>query len=220
MKKIIIGNFKMNPLSFKGAEDLLKAFDIKTKNTVILCPPYIYLKKGENYILGAQNCFYENEGAYTGEISPKMLKDLGCKYVIIGHSERRNILNETDLEINKKIKVCLLNNLKPVLCIGEKLGEDRKEVLKKQLKEDLKGVKDKNIIIAYEPVWAIGTGKTPTSDDILDSFNFIKKIIPESKVLYGGSVNSKNIQEIIQITDGVLVGGASVNKNEFLKMIK
>ena len=210
----------MNPLSFKGAEDLLKAFDIKTKNTVILCPPYIYLKKGENYILGAQNCFYENEGAYTGEISPKMLKDLGCKYVIIGHSERRNILNETDLEINKKFKACLLNNLKPVLCIGEKLGEDRKEVLKKQLKEDLKGVKDKNIIIAYEPVWAIGTGKTPTSDDILDSFNFIKKIIPESRVLYGGSVNSKNIQEIIQITDGVLVGGASVNKNEFLKMIK
>lgn len=210
----------MNPLSFKKVEDLLKAFDVKTKNTVILCPPYIYLRKGENYILGAQNCFYENEGAYTGEISPKMLKDLGCKYVIIGHSERRNILNETDLEINKKFKACLLNNLKPVLCIGEKLGEDRKEVLKKQLKEDLKGVKDKNIIIAYEPVWAIGTGKTPTSDDILDSFNFIKKIIPESKVLYGGSVNSKNIQEIIQITDGVLVGGASVNKNEFLKMIK
>lgn len=210
----------MNPLSFKKVEDLLKAFDVKTKNTVILCPPYTYLKKGENYILGAQNCFYENKGAYTGEISPKMLKDLGCKYVIIGHSERRNILNETDLEINKKFKACLLNNLKPVLCIGEKLGEDRKEVLKKQLKEDLKGVKDKNIIIAYEPVWAIGTGKTPTSDDILDSFNFIKKIIPESKVLYGGSVNSKNIQEIIQITDGVLVGGASVNKNEFLKMIK
>ncbi|MDD4358700.1 MAG: triose-phosphate isomerase, partial [Candidatus Pacebacteria bacterium] len=145
MKKIIVGNFKMNPTSFKKAENLFSAFDIKTQNTVILCPPFTYLRKGQNYILGAQNCFYENEGAYTGEISPKMLKDLGCKYIIIGHSERRNILNETDLEISKKVEACLKNNLKPILCIGEKLGEDRKEVIKKQLK----GIKGKNIIIAY-----------------------------------------------------------------------
>ncbi|MDD4358818.1 MAG: triose-phosphate isomerase, partial [Candidatus Pacebacteria bacterium] len=111
---------------------------------------------------------------------------------------------------------CLKNNLKPILCIGEKLGEDRKEVIKKQLK----GIKGKNIIIAYEPQWAIGTGKTPTLDDIKESYELIKKIVPQNKVLYGGSVNSTNAKEILDITEGVLVGGASVDKKEFLKMIK
>lgn len=220
MKKIIIGNFKMNPLSFEEADELFKAFDIKTKNTVVLCPPFIYLKKGEHYVLGAQNCFHESKGAYTGEISPKMLKGLGCKYVIVGHSERRHLLKEDDKEINLKIKACLNEKLKSVFCIGEKKGEDGKSVLKEQIKNGLKGVEEKNIIIAYEPVWAIGSGKTPTLEDISESYNFIKKLVPESRVLYGGSVNSENISEIIKITDGVLVGGASVNKKEFLKMIK
>jgi len=220
MKKIIIGNFKMNPLSKKKAKELFKAFDIKTKNLIILCPPFTYLEKGVNYILGAQNCFCKNDGAYTGEISPKMLKDLGCKYVIVGHSERRNILKESDKYINSKIKICIENKLKPILCIGEKLGEKREEILKIQLKEALKGVNGKNVIIAYEPVWAIGTGKTCKKEDILSSYNLIKKIVPESKVLYGGSVNSVNAKEIINITDGVLVGGASINKKEFLKIIK
>ena len=219
MKKIIIGNFKMNPSSKKKVSDLFKAFDIKTKNLVILCPPFCFLEKGENYILGAQNCFLKNEGAYTGEVSPKMLKDLGCKYVILGHSERREYQKENNEEINKKIKICLENKLKPVLCIGEKLGENKEEVLKNQLKECLKGIKG-SVIIAYEPIWAIGTGKTCKNEDILDSYNFIKKIVKESSVLYGGSVNSKNAKQILSITDGVLVGGASINKKEFLNIIK
>jgi len=219
MKKIIIGNFKMNPSSKKKALVLFKAFDIKTKNLVVLCPPFPFLQKGENYILGAQNCSSNNEGAYTGEVSPKMLKDSGCKYVIIGHSERREFFNESDKEINAKIKICLENKLKPILCVGEKLGEDKKIVLKAQLKEGLKGIKEK-VIIAYEPIWAIGTGKTCKNEDILNSFNFIKKIVKDSFVLYGGSVNSKNAKEIINITDGVLVGGASINKEEFLNIIK
>jgi triosephosphate isomerase len=216
MKKIIVGNFKMNPLSKKKAEELFKAFDIKTKNIVILCPPFTYLQKGNNYVLGAQNCFYKNEGAYTGEISPRMIKDLGCKYVIIGHSERREIFKEDNECINLKIKTCLENRLKPILCIGEKLREDREQVLRAQLK----GINDKNIIIAYEPVWAIGTGKACELEDILSSYNLIKKIAKENKVLYGGSVNSINAKDIINITDGVLVGGASINKKEFLKIIK
>ena len=206
----------MNPFSKKEAEELFKAFDIKTKNIVILCPPFTYLQKGNNYVLGAQNCFYKNEGAYTGEISPRMIKDLGCKYVIIGHSERREIFKEDNECINLKIKTCLENRLKPILCIGEKLGEDREQVLRAQLK----GINDKNIIIAYEPVWAIGTGKACELEDILSSYNLIKKIAKENKVLYGGSVNSSNAKEIINITDGVLVGGASINKKEFLKIIK
>lgn len=206
----------MNPFSKKEAEELFKAFDIKTKNIVILCPSFTYLQKGNNYVLGAQNCFYKNEGAYTGEISPKMLKDLGCKYVIIGHSERREIFKEDNECINLKIKVCLENKLKPILCVGEKLGEDREQVLRAQLK----GINDKNIIIAYEPVWAIGTGKACELEDILSSYNLIKKIAKENKVLYGGSVNSINAKDIINITDGVLVGGASINKKEFLKIIK
>jgi len=210
----------MNPLSKKKVEELFSVYDIKTKHLVILCPPFVYFKKGINYILGAQNCFYKNEGAYTGEISPKMLKDAGCKYVIIGHSERRSLLNETDENINLKIKICIEEKLKPILCIGEKLGEDREKVLKMQIKEGLKGIKDRNIIIAYEPVWAIGTGKTCNLEDILISYKLIKRIVPQSKVLYGGSVNSQNAEEIINLTDGVLVGGASINKKEFLKIIK
>jgi len=206
----------MNPFSKKEAEELFKAFDIKTKNIVILCPPFTYLQKGNNYVLGAQNCFYKNEGAYTGEISPRMIKDLGCKYVIIGHSERREIFKEDNECINLKIKTCLENRLKPILCIGEKLREDREQVLRAQLK----GINDKNIIIAYEPVWAIGTGKACELEDILSSYNLIKKIAKENKVLYGGSVNSINAKDIINITDGVLVGGASINKKEFLKIIK
>ena len=219
MKKLIIGNWKMNPVSEKKASVLLKAFDIKTKHQVVICPPFLYLKKGKNYILGAQNCFNEKQGAFTGEVSAQALKEIGCKYIILGHSERRNILNETNELINKKIKLCLELKLKPVLCIGEKEGEDRKKIINTQLKESLKGIEE-SVIIAYEPIWAIGTGKVPTIKDIQESFNYIKKILPKNKVLYGGSVNAKNIKDILEVVDGVLVGGASVDKKEFLKMIK
>jgi triosephosphate isomerase len=211
MKKTIIANFKMNEVSSK----LLSAYDKQFKNAkVVLCPPFIYLKKGNNYDLGAQNCFYEDEGAFTGEVSPKMLKKQGVKYVILGHSERRHIIGETNDIIKKKINACLRNKLKIILCIGEKQGEDFKKIIKEQLK----GIND-GIIIAYEPVWAIGSGKTPTIEDIETSYNFIKKIMPKSKVLYGGSVNSKNSKEILEKTDGVLVGGACLKAKEFLGII-
>lgn len=220
MKKIIIANFKMNPLTKKRAQELFKAYDIKTKHTVVLCPPFPFLEKGKNYILGAQNCFCRTEGPYTGAVSSKMLKDVGCKYILIGHSERRHIFGETDRIVNHKIKLCIKNKVKPVLCVGENVGEDRNIVLKKQLKEGLKDAQTKGIIIAYEPIFAIGTGKVCELKDIIESYNLIKKIVPDAKVLYGGSVNSLNAKEILKETDGVLVGGASINKKEFLKIIK
>ena len=220
MKKIIIANFKMNPLTKKRNQELLKAYDIKTKHRVIVCPAYPFLEKGKNYILGAQDCFCRSEGPYTGEVSAKMLKEVGCSYVLVGHSERRNIFGETDKAINHKVRVCLKHKIKPILCVGENEGEKRNLVLKRQLKEGLKDVETKGIIIAYEPIFAIGTGKVCELKDIIESYNLIKKIVPDAKVLYGGSVNSLNAKEILKETDGVLVGGASINKEEFLKIIK
>lgn len=219
MKKIIIANFKMNPSSKKKASVLFKAFDIKTKRTVILCPPFPFLEKGKNYFLGAQNCSCQESGAHTGQVSASMLKSVGCRYVLIGHSERRAFFYESNKRINFKIKICLKNKLKPILCIGEKLGESKEEVLKTQLKEGLKGIKEK-IIIAYEPVWAIGTGKNCTKENLLESYRYIKKLVPQSLVLYGGSVNSENSEELLSVVDGLLVGGASLDKKEFLKIIK
>lgn len=210
--KTIIANFKMNKVSDK----LFSVYDRKFKEAkIILCPPFIYLKKGINYELGAQNCFYKNEGAFTGEISPKMLKKQGVKYIILGHSERRYIIGESNEIIKKKINACLENKLKIILCVGEKQGEDFKKVIKEQLK----GIDD-GIIIAYEPVWAIGTGNTPTIKDIEDSYKFIKKLMPKSKVLYGGSVSSDNSKKILKKTDGVLVGGACLKQKEFLKILE
>jgi len=220
MKKIIIANFKMNPLTKKEAKNLFKAYDIKTKHTVVLCPPFPFLEKGKNYILGAQNCFCRTEGPYTGAVSSKMLKDVGCEYILVGHSERRHIFGETDKIINHKVKLCIKNKVKPVLCIGENVGEKKSEVIKRQLKEGLKDVETKGIIIAYEPIFAIGTGKVCEIKEIIESYNLIKKIVPDAKVLYGGSVNSLNAKEILKVTDGILVGGASIKKEEFLKIIK
>lgn len=215
MKKLIVGNWKMNPDSLIKAERLFKSFDIKTKNEVVLCPPFVFLKPGRNYKLGAQDCFYKETGAFTGEVSPKMLKSLGCQYVIIGHSERREIMKEKDVEIGKKVKEALKSKLKPILCVGEKKGEDRKIVIKRELK----GIPD-GIIIAYEPIWSIGTGKIPKMEEIEESFELIKKISPKSKILYGGSVNGENIKNILQVADGALIGGASLNVKEFIKIIK
>ncbi|MFA7141787.1 MAG: triose-phosphate isomerase family protein [Candidatus Paceibacterota bacterium] len=202
MKKIIIGNFKMNPSSLKEANHLLKAYDIKTNYKVVLCPPFTYLKKGKNYFLGAQNCFYKEAGAYTGEVSPKMLKDLGCTHVILGHSERK----EKREIVKQKVEACLKNDLIPILCISKN--------------EQLKGINNKNIIIAYEPLSAIGTGKPYSLKQIQKSYQSIKEVLKQNKVLYGGSVDSKNAKDILNITDGILVGGASINKSEFLKIIK
>ena len=186
------------------------------KNTeVVICPPFVYLpvlkieSKSPSFTIsfGGQSCFWEEKGAFTGEVSPTMLKDLGCDYVILGHSERRKYLKETDEMINKKIKAVLSLGLKPILCIANLT----------QLKKSLRGIEDK-VIIAYEPVFAIGTGKPCTIEKAKKMRNLIKYPV----VLYGGSVNSQNATDYIKMAgfQGLLVGGASLDSEEFIKLAK
>lgn len=188
--------------------------------------------------LGAQDCFWEQNGAFTGEISPLMLKNLGCQYVIIGHSERRQYFNENNEIINKKIKAALKARLKPIFCLGEKEEEREqiKEILENQLKEGLKEISPgqiTNLVIAYEPVWAISTenGKYCSTDDALSAYLMIKKFLTNHysrslaervKILYGGSVDSSNAVSYIKEAkmDGLLVGGASLNASQFIKIVK
>ena len=218
----------MNPLSLAEAKRLFN--DIKrgikaVKNEVIVCPPFSYLccLLGRGFKLGAQNCFWEEKGPYTGEISPKMLKDLGVEYVIMGHSERRMYLGETDKTINRKLKAALKAGLKPILCVGEKKGENSKEIIESQLNLDLSGIPKKDlrkIIIAYEPIWAIGTRDFCEAQKAKKIMGFIKSKI-KTKVLYGGSVNSKIADCYTKNGfDGLLVGGASLNAKEFIKIAK
>jgi len=177
--------------------------------------------------VGAQNCFHEeNCGAYTGQINPYMLKDAGAKYIILGHSENRQLGENNDL-INLKIKSSIKSGLKVIFCIGETLNQKRKKntrkVLSQQIIQGLKNVKNKkNIIIAYEPVWAIGSGLIPKETEIFEIVRFIKNKVKGSKVLYGGSVNSQNINLLKKINnvDGFLIGGASQNSNNFIDIIK
>ena len=218
--KLIIANWKCNPKTLAEAKKLFNG----VKDTgAIICPPFIYLSVFNYKFLGAQNCHWEQSGPYTGEISPKMLKDLGCKYVIIGHSERRIYLQETDEMINKKLKAVLKTGLTPILCVGEKKGEKAEIVVSNQLNKNLKGIakKDLNkIIIAYEPVWAIGTGNFCSADKANKIREFIKKKL-NNKILYGGSVNSKIAGDYTEIGfDGLLVGNASLDAKEFVKINK
>lgn len=229
MKKIIIGNLKNYMVSSEIVDYLKKVDKIEDKN-VIICPSNIYipyfLKK--SYSVGLQN-INELDKTCTGEISPKQANSLGINYSIVGHSERRINLKETDIDINKKIIEAQKYNMKIILCIGETLEEKNmlktSQVLKKQLVNCLKDTNIKNIIIAYEPVWAIGTNKIPSIKDIASTNLFIKEIVKEKfdsdiKVLYGGSVNIDNIGEIIKTVDGVLIGKASTEGDEFLKIIE
>ncbi len=204
---------------------------------VVVCPPFIYLstiQQLDNQIikLGAQDCFWDppaGGGAYTGEISPLMLKNLGCQYVILGHLERRKYFKETDEMINKKIKAVLKIKLKPILCVGE-TQKDRKTnrtqiVIKSQIRKALQKIPKKeikNLILAYEPVWAIGTGRACGVSEAKSVNSFIKKIVKNTPILYGGSVNSKNAREYLKEADfqGLLVGGASLNAEEFIKIVK
>lgn len=220
MEKLIVGNLK-NYMDAYDTSTYLKQID-KIEN-VVLCPsnifiPYFLNKKFE---VGIQN-IYLNDKTCTGEITAKQAKSLGVSYVIIGHSERRTNFIETNIVVNHKIKEALKNNLKVILCIGETLEEKESnktiEVLEKQLNECLKDI-DKDVIIAYEPIWAIGTNVVPTISEIENNINKIKEI-RNTKVLYGGSVNSSNISEIIKVTDGVLIGKASTDVVEFLKIIE
>ena len=209
------------------------------KSKIIYCPPYTLLSnfvqnfKKTKIEVGAQNCHQSNvSGPFTGSINSKMIKDLGCKYVIIGHSENR-VNGDDNALINKKIKVSLDNKLKILFCIGENFKEKKnkktKIVIKSQINSGLKNIKNiKNIIFAYEPVWSIGTGIIPKGHELKNNILFIKQLLKKRfksknpKVLYGGSVNAKNIKELRTINqiDGFLIGGASQNSNKFIDIIK
>ena len=210
----------------------LKIFK-KSKNTkIIYCPPNTLIRPMFKKVMnskiqvGAQNCHESlTYGASTGSINSMMLKNVGAKYVILGHSENRES-GETDKLINTKIKAATKSGLKVIFCIGETLGQKRKKItnkiLSKQITLGLQKVKRRNIVIAYEPVWSIGTGVIPKPDDLFRTVNFIKKKVKSIKVLYGGSVNTKNINELklIKNIDGFLIGGASQDPKKFIDIIK
>lgn len=217
MKKIIIANWKMNPDS---PEEAVKIFN-EIKVGSVVCPPFTFIPLLKNGVLGGQDLFWEEKGAYTGEVSALMLKNLGCKYVIVGHSERRKYFNETDESVNKKLKSAVSAGLIPIFCVGETEEERNagraKEVVERQIRAGVEG----EIIIAYEPVWAIGTGNACGVDDAKEMLEFIKTI-KNVPVVYGGSVNGNNAKSYVKDAgyDGLLVGGASLKPDEFLKIIK
>jgi len=232
-----IANWKMFG-DFKSVNSIKKVIKFSkskkfSKAQIIYCPPYtlisnfIKLVKNSKIKIGAQNCHHsQNPGPFTGSINVDLIKSIGAKYVIIGHSENRR-MGESNKLINHKIKSALKSGLKVIFCIGETLEEKRKKVTKKvlnnQLKLGLNKIKNtKNILIAYEPIWSIGSGLIPKSNELLETIHFIKKKIKKCKVLYGGSVNPKNINELksIRNIDGYLIGGASQDPKKFIDIIK
>ncbi|MBS3054358.1 MAG: triosephosphate isomerase [Candidatus Aenigmarchaeota archaeon] len=220
MNKIIAANWKMNKSS-KEAEDFLRRIEISDKNTVIIFPSFTALPAVSSIIgrhhSGAQNVFYEEKGAYTGEISPVMVKEF-ADYALVGHSERR-ALWETDEIIGKKVRAAQNAGLKVLLCVGEAGGQDRNRTLETQLRKGLMGANEKNIVIAYEPVWAIGTGLTAKAAEIAEAVSFIKAL-HKCSVIYGGSVTASNAKEMLSVCDGLLVGGASLDAEGFRKIIE
>ena len=242
MKPLIVANWKMNPVTMKEAEELFNSVSEGVKNIenvdVVICPPFVFLQttnyKLQTIKLGAQDCYWEEKGAYTGEVSVAMLKEIGCKYVIIGHSERRKYFNETDEMVNKKVKTTLEAGLIPILCVGETEGEREmdktEEVLEKEIKDGLNGVDVSRIIIAYEPIWAIGTGNPCNVEEAQKMKEIIQKFplrgisrreTKDIRILYGGSVKANNAEEYLKQAgfNGLLVGGASLNAKEFIKIV-
>ena len=242
---IIAGNWKMNnniEESIKLVAEI-KNFDLDKGVEVVLCVPFTNIKdvktaiKGTNIKIGAQNMHWEESGAFTGEISPLMLKELEVNYVILGHSERRQYFNETDETVNKKIKSALSHDIKPIICVGETLEEKEagkeKEIVESQVIKAFKDIDRKEIekiVIAYEPIWAIGTGKTASADDANGMIGFIRETIDKIygeeekqkiRIQYGGSVKPGNISELMEKEeiDGALVGGASLKAEDFVKLI-
>ena len=244
-KKIIAGNWKMNMLPNEAIQFIEELAPLvkNTENEVILCVPYIDLfyalltAQNTNIKIGAQNMHFAENGAYTGEVSGKMLKSINVEYVIIGHSERRQYFNETDETVNKKVKVAFENKLKPIVCVGETLEQREagkvEEIITNQTKLALEGLTNEqveNTIIAYEPIWAIGTGKTATKEDANYAVKAIRNKIAEIYgqtvadgviIQYGGSVKASNAQELFEMSDidGGLVGGASLKVEEFSKIV-
>ena len=245
---IIGGNWKMNRGSPSSALNMLKSLKKLVKNIneieIVIAPPYTVLTtiikylKNTNIKVGAQNMYFEESGAYTGEISPNFLKEIGCEYVILGHSERRDIFKESNEIVNKKIKKALSFDLKPIVCIGEHLEEREtgktEEIIKNQLDltfKDLSKEELMQIVIAYEPIWAIGTGKTATPEQAEDVHKFIRQKLSEKydhelkekiRIQYGGSIKPNNAEELFQKEniDGGLVGGASLEAESFFQIIK
>ena len=244
-KKVIAGNWKMNKLPNEAIDfiDRLTPLLKDTKNEVVVCVPYTDLfyalltAQATNIKIGDQNMHFEEKGAYTGEVSAQMLKSIGVEYVIIGHSERRQYFNETDETVNKKVKTAFKHELKPIVCVGETLEQREagkaEEIITNQTEKALEGLTDEqvqNTIIAYEPIWAIGTGKTATSEDANNAIKAIRDKICQIYgqnvgksiiIQYGGSVKSANCKELFTTSDidGGLVGGASLDPEEFAKII-
>lgn len=240
---MVAGNWKMNNTTGEAialAKDIVAGLPDIAGGEVVLAPSFTALKSVSDVISGSvvklasQNIFFEDKGAYTGEISPAMLKDAGCTYAIIGHSERRKYFHETDEAVNLKVKKCLATGLKPIICVGE-TDEEREAgitefVVGIQVKKALGGISDlKDITIAYEPVWAIGTGKTATSGQAEEVHKFIRNILGDIygdsssavQILYGGSVTAENFGELIAMKNinGALVGGAALKSENFLGII-
>jgi len=246
-RPIIAGNWKMNNNSAESVElvSRLKEMISGAKEVeVVVAPPYTVLSavataiKGSTIALSSQNIFWEEKGAFTGEISPAMLKDVGCQYAIIGHSERRQYFGETNETVNKRLKAALGASLTPIVCIGETLEEREADktltVIEQQLKEGLAGISSgemERVVIAYEPVWAIGTGKTATPEQAQEVHQFIRGILAQVfgegvaegiRILYGGSVKPDNVDQLMsqKDIDGALVGGASLKADSFARIIQ
>ena len=243
-KPIIAGNWKMHKTIAEALEFVNEVKDRVNNDKVeaVICAPFTLLKdlkqatKGTNIKIGAQNMHFEEKGAFTGEISPLMLKELDMDYVVIGHSERRQYFNETDETVNKKVLKALEVGIDPILCVGETLEEreagNTKDVCKVQVEKALENVSKEDlakVVIAYEPVWAIGTGKTATSEDANDVIAYIREVVAnlygelanEVRIQYGGSVKPSNVAEIMNQSDidGALVGGAILEANDYVELV-
>jgi len=246
-KAFIAGNWKLNLLADESAElasRLKKELKEVQGVEIVVAPVFTALMRvgkilnGSNIGLAGQDVYWENSGAFTGEVGPAMLKDVGCSYCIIGHSERREYFNETDQTVNKKLKAVLAAGLTPIMCIGEKLEERESEKTLKVIDRQVRGgllavpkAEALKVVIAYEPVWAIGTGKTATPAQAQEVHAFIRKLLAElydqeladtARILYGGSVKPDNIKELMQEKDidGALVGGASLKAESFAAIVK
>ena len=244
-KKVIAGNWKMNMLPNEAISMITNLAPLveNSEDEVVLCMPYVDLfyglltAQGTNIKIGAQNMHFEEKGAYTGEVSGQMLNSIGVEYVIIGHSERRQYFNETDESVNKKIKAAFANNLKPIVCVGESLEQrengSAKEVVTTQTRLALEGLSNEDVtktIIAYEPIWAIGTGKTATKEDANEACKKIRDKIAEIYgndisenviIQYGGSMKPSNAKELLEMPDidGGLIGGASLKVEDFSQIV-
>ncbi|GAA0362950.1 triose-phosphate isomerase [Alkalibacterium iburiense] len=246
-KPIIAGNWKMNKTSTEAASFIREVSDkipASDKVDAVIGAPNVFMQSMVDLVvdsdlkIAAQNCYFEDEGAFTGETSPKVLGDLGVHYVIIGHSERRELFHETDEDINKKAHAVFRNGMLPIICVGETLEQKEagqtNTLVADQVKAALKGLTDdqvKEAVIAYEPIWAIGTGKTATAEDANDTISVVRQTIADLysqevadavRIQYGGSVKPGNIKELMAQPDidGALVGGASLEADSFLQLLE